>query len=373
MREMRRMGSGGILSGKQEKTKKVYYEWIRLVACFFVIFNHLKGYVLFMNASGMKQAVYMVISVITKINVPLFFMVSGALLLEKQENIVTVLKKRISRISLVILLFELGIYVECRLYALAQGRDYEFTVKRFAYGLLARKLDETGAYWYLYAYLGFLCLLPLLQKLAKQMSRSDFYTLLTLHFVFLSLLPVCNLLLTVTGNENISIAGEFSVPLATSAAFFYPLAGYYIDHKIDIQTISKRKWAGLGTAALTGVILSCLCVYLEGAAGENYISLFDYLLAIAVFLFIKYTVTIGIPRLSVGRIAEAVCFMGSLTFGIYLLDHYFKLFLYSGYEAFAESFLPSLFASFGWCVFSMFLGGVVTWILKKLPLFRRIL
>ncbi len=370
---MRRMENGGIVSGKREKTKKVYYEWIRLVACFFVIFNHLKGYVLFRNASGMKQAFYMVISVITKINVPLFFMVSGALLLEKQEDIVTVLKKRISRICLVILLFELGIYVECRLYAMAQGRDYEFTVNRFIYGVFARELDETGAYWYLYAYLGFLCLLPLLQKLAKQMSRSDFYTLLTLHFVILSLLPLCNLLLTVTGNDGISIAGDFSVPLATSAAFFYPLAGYYIDHKTDMQEISKWKWAGLGTAALTGIILSCLCVYLEGATSENYISLFDYVLAIAVFLFLKYAVTTGIPALSAGRIAKAVCFLGSLTFGIYLLDHYFKLILYNSYEAFAESFLPSLFASFGWCVISMFLGGMATWILKKLPLFRKIL
>lgn len=370
---MRRMENGGILSGRQERTKKVYYEWIRLVACFFVIFNHLKGYVLFMNSSGMKQAFYMVLSVITKINVPLFFMVSGALLLERQENIITVLKKRISRICLGILFFELGIYVECRLYALAQGRDYEFTVKRFIYGVFARELDETGAYWYLYAYLGFLCLLPLLQKLAKQMSRSDFYTLLTLHFVLQSLLPACNLLLTVTGNDSICIAGEFSVPLATSAAFFYPLAGYYLDHKTDIQAISKRKWTGLGTAVLTGIILSCLCVYLEGAASENYISLFDYLLAIAVFLFIKYAVTIRIPKLSAGKAAEAVCFMGSLTFGIYLLDHYFKLILYSGYEAFAESFLPSLFASFGWCVVSMFLGGMTTWILKKMPLFCKIL
>lgn len=239
--------------------------------------------------------------------------------------------------------------------------------------MFARKLDETGAYWYLYAYLGFLCLLPLLQKLAKQISRSDFYTLLTLHFVLLSLLPACNLLLTVTGNDSILIAGEFSVPLATSAAFFYPLAGYYIDHNIDIQTISTRKWAGLGTAVLTGIILSCLCVYLEGATSENYISLFDYLLAIAVFLFIKYAVTIWLPKLSAGRIAETVCFMGSLTFGIYLLDHYFKLILYSGYEAFSESFFPSLFASFGWCIISMLLGGIVTWILKKLPLFRKIL
>lgn len=93
---------------RQGKAKRVYYEWMRLIACFFVIFNHLKGYVLFRNASGAKQLFYMSLSVITKINVPLFFMVSGALLLEKQEDIFTVLKKRVSRICLVILLFFSG-------------------------------------------------------------------------------------------------------------------------------------------------------------------------------------------------------------------------------------------------------------------------
>lgn len=218
----------------------VYYEWLRLSACFLVIFNHLKGWRLFRNATGIKQACYMVISVITKINVPLFFMISGALLLEKQEDIVTVLKKRVSRICLVILLFSLGIYTECYLYALAQGRDYEFTLKRFLYGVFACNLDETGAYWYLYAYLGFLLLLPLLQKLANQMSRSDFCTLFMLRFTVLSVLPICSLFLQSTGNESLSIADGFSVSIATTAAFFYPLTGYYIDHKIEIRTVSKR-------------------------------------------------------------------------------------------------------------------------------------
>lgn len=367
------MKATGAVLPEQRKSKKVYYEWIRLIACFFVIFNHLKGYRLFMNASGIKQVFYMAVSVITKINVPLFFMVSGALLLEKQEDVVTVLKKRVSRICLVILLFELGIYTECRLYALAQGRDYEFTVKRFVYGMLAKNLDETGAYWYLYAYLGFLLLLPFLQRIARQMSRNEFYLLLGLHFFLFSLLPVCNLFLSLTGNESISIAEEFSVPLASTAAFFYPLIGYYLDHKIEIRELSGRKRARIGAAAFTGLILSCLCVYLDGAAGENYIVLFDYLLAMTVFLLVKYVVTVRFPALSAGRISTAVCFTGSLTFGIYLLDHYFKLVLYDSYETFAEGFLPSVFASFGWCVISMFLGGSVTFLLKKLPLFRKIL
>ena len=358
---------------EQGKPKKTYYEWIRLTACFFTIFNHLKGYVLFMNSSGVKQLFYMLLSVITKINVPLFFMVSGALLLEKQEDLGTVLRKRVSRISLGILFFSLGIYTECRLYALAQGRDYEFTLKRFVYGVFARNLDETGAYWYLYAYLGFLFMLPFLQRIARYMIRVEFYMLLILRFVLWSVLPMCNLFLRLAGYDSFFVAEEFSVPLASTAAFFYPLMGYYIDRKIDIWAVSKRKWVVLGAAAAAGVFLSCLCVYINGAADEAYLTLFDYLLAVTVFLAVKYAAEVRFPALSAGKMAGAACFMGSLTFGIYLLDHYFKLVLYKGYEAAAERFMPSLFASFGWCVISMILGGTVTWILKKLPVFRKLL
>lgn len=367
------MGYGETKSPGQSGTRKTYYEWLRCIACFLVIFNHLKGYVLFTNASGLKQIFYMILSVLTKINVPLFFMVSGALLLEKQEDFLTVLKKRISRIGLVILLFEMGIYTECKLYALWQGRDYQFTAKRFLYGMFARNLDETGAYWYLYAYLGFLFLLPFLQKIAKQMSRQDFYVLFILRFVILSLLPMLNLFLRMTGNDDLVLANEFSVSLATSGAFFYPLAGYYLDHRVDIQSLSRKQWVSLVAAAFAGIVISCLCIFREGAVGENYLTLFDYLLATAVFLFIKYVVTVKFPILSAGWIANVVCFLGTLTFGIYLLDHYFKLILYQRYETFMENWMPSLLTSFGWCVISMFLGGVVTCILKKLPLFRKIL
>lgn len=367
------MEYGKIRPSRQSGGKKVYYEWIRCIACFLVIFNHVKGFTLFMNSSGVKQVIYMILSVLTKINVPLFFMVSGALLLDRQEDIVTVLKKRISRICSVILLFELGIYLECHLYAIIQGREHEFTVKRYLYGVFARELEETGAYWYLYAYLGFLLLLPVIQKIARQMSRQDFYTLLVLHFLVCTLLPVCNLFLQMTGNDEIVLAGEFSVALATFPAFFYPLEGYYLDHISDIGSLSKRQWAILTATVFAGISLSCLCSFWEGAERGNFISLFDYLLAIDAFVLIKYVVVIKYPVLSTGRIAKAVCFLGSLTFGIYLLDHYLKLVLYQRYESFMERWLPSMVTSLGWCVISMIIGGFVTYLLKKMPLFRKLL
>ena len=357
----------------QSGIKKAYFEWLRCIACFLVIFNHLKGYRLFMDASGIKQICYMILSVLTKINVPVFFMVSGALLLERQEDFRTVFKKRISRIGYVILLFEAGIYIECMLYARALGKPVVFTMKHFLYGMLAGNLEETGVYWYLYAYLGFLFMLPFLQKIAKQMDRQDFYILFALHFVLLSMLPMLNLYLRITGGESIAFAEWFSVPLASHSPFFYPLVGYYLDHRVDIRMLSRKKWTGMTAAVFAGLILSCLCILGEGAAGENYLTLFDYLFAAATFLFVKYMVTVRFPALSAGRCGKAVCFVGTLTFGIYLLDHYFKLILYQPYETFMNNRMPSVFISFGWCVVSMVLGGMAAWILQKIPGLGRLL
>ena len=76
----------------EKKQKKIYFEWMRILACGLVIFNHLEGYTLYKSSIGMKQGLYMLLTMITRINVPLFLMISGALLLKKEEDIITVIK-----------------------------------------------------------------------------------------------------------------------------------------------------------------------------------------------------------------------------------------------------------------------------------------
>ena len=66
------------------KDKKPYFEYMRIVAIALVIFNHLPGYNLYTISTGYKQAIYMTITMITRINVPLFLMISGALLLGRR-------------------------------------------------------------------------------------------------------------------------------------------------------------------------------------------------------------------------------------------------------------------------------------------------
>ena len=39
----------------EKKQKKIYFEWMRILACGLVIFNHLEGYTLYKSSIGMKQ------------------------------------------------------------------------------------------------------------------------------------------------------------------------------------------------------------------------------------------------------------------------------------------------------------------------------
>ena len=77
--------------------KKEYYEILRILACALVIFNHTTGFSLYQKTEGIKQIIYIFLATFTKINVPLFIMISGALLLKKSEDISVTLRKRVLR------------------------------------------------------------------------------------------------------------------------------------------------------------------------------------------------------------------------------------------------------------------------------------
>ena len=62
--------------------RKTYLDVLRILACFLVIFNHRRGYTAYQNTTDMLSAFYyMFYTMVTRINVPLFFMISGSLLL----------------------------------------------------------------------------------------------------------------------------------------------------------------------------------------------------------------------------------------------------------------------------------------------------
>ena len=342
MNEGRAVGEGG--------GRKVYLDWIRVIAIALVLFNHLPGYALYENG-GAGRPFYLLCTLITRINVPLLLMVSGTLLLEREEPVGKVLKHRVLRIAGALVAAYVGLYL------LRAAHD----------------TADAASYWYLYAYLGYLLMLPFLRKAVRGMERSHWILLLALHGIIYTALPLINLLLP---EENrLYLSADFSVPLATTQAFFYTIAGYWLDRHDGFMNTGKKTLltalAGLAATCAAGAVFLLTTGADEGLT-PMYMTLFDWVTAFCAFLVIKRVTTVTLPGLSRGKHAKRIAFVSSLCFGIYLFDPWLKMVLFGPYYR-AASFLPEMIRSLVWIVISMAIGGLVTFVLKKIPGIRKLL
>ena len=351
--------------------KKEYYEILRILACALVIFNHTTGFSLYQKTEGIKQIIYIFLATFTKINVPLFIMISGALLLKKSEDISVTLRKRVLRFVILLVAVQALLFFTYKMRAVYYGNEFEFTLKRFVLGILNCELPGCRPYWYLYAYLGFLLVLPFMQRVAHGMKKTEFTVILCCHMLIVAIIPIIDLFSNSLGYGHVVLYERFVIPFAGLKMFFLPLAGYYIDHYIDITKLKKKHLFGITVLGLGGMTISCLCTYYEGITigqfTENYLSRFMFINAGAVFLWIKYLVCEKLLPLFCAKIKKVLVSVGALTFGIYLLDPFLKVFLYKPYATIVKNYIPNIFVSIGWVLTSIILGGICTYLLKKIP------
>ena len=99
--------------------KKYYLEAVRITAVLLVMYNHSAPFMSFATQHGVQYAVSFFLSLVCKAAVPLFYMVSGALLLGKNESFGELARKRILRIVAVIVIFSLLYYLK---FAVREGK-----------------------------------------------------------------------------------------------------------------------------------------------------------------------------------------------------------------------------------------------------------
>lgn len=103
--------------------------------------------------------------------VPMFFMLSGALLLSKQEPWLEFYKKRLKRIIIPFIIWSVIVYF-LSTFIHPRG-NVVFYVKDF-FTLLCTK-GVNAAYWFVYMLLGFYLITPLCRKLVQKLSRDYFW------------------------------------------------------------------------------------------------------------------------------------------------------------------------------------------------------
>lgn len=235
---------------KSLSNRKVYYDFIRLAAIFLVIFNHTPAFdfPFRSNIDSMGDWFILLIAVSDKVAVPLFFMMSGALLLPKQEPLNVLLKKRVFRYALVILIFCMMQTAYC---AAVEG-CHILGVRNFI--TLCYKGDgciyyETSCWviWFLYAYLGFLLMLPFLRAMVTVASNALFIYLFVIQIVCCVILPSLYVILTGSSPQGGQLLQY--LPLCGNA-FVCVLAGYYVENRVDISKLNAKHLALMLVASM---------------------------------------------------------------------------------------------------------------------------
>ncbi len=334
-----------------DKKRICYLDLLRIIACFLVLFNHTQGYIDCFKydeaASFVSVLPQLMVGMLIKVNVPLFFMISGTLLLNKDMTLRDTTRKAV-RFFLILLVFSLAANI------VYTGHLY---LPGFVRNFASATVDGAGPYWYLYAYIGLLLMAVFLRYITKHLTFEENGYIIVVRLLVTGLMPMMILFLNRKMDSNMYMAHEFNPVLMTVDCVFYPLVGYGLDRLFDVRRLGTKGLWGLVAAFLFTNVLESFLTWFAGAS--NVFSGFDFVMTIALFLIVKYILTIHEPA---DGVSFAITTVGKLTFGIYLLDPMIGTFLKPLFYGFVPEGRSLFGISLVYCLVSMLIGGAITFV-----------
>ncbi len=351
---------------KKMSSRLLHMDILRIMAIFLVVFNHTaeRGYTLFANsADSFLYFPYMMFSVFCKIAVPVFFMISGALLLPKDESIKQLFSKRILRIAIVLLIVSVPFYFWLHR---SEGIGI-LNFLTYIYGNCA-----STSLWYLYSYIGFLLLLPFLRSMVKSMKHVDFVYLIVGHIVLVGVIPCLEYCLWKGG---VTLNESFSSVIFVSQNVFFALVGYFLEHILDKKYYSRKSLFLALALSVVSIVITCLMTHyhsISTGAGdieqlEAFFNSFICIPAMTVYFAVKYLMS----NKGIKKSQNIVSVFGASVFGVYLIEKFCRSLTKSVYLL-ASPFIGSFFASLMWCTATCLVAFLIIIPLKHIPLVKKI-
>lgn len=351
---------------EKSSIKSAYIEVLRIIAIYGVIFNHtgLYGFQLYtlQPIGSVKFVVYLIMAVICKFAIFLYLMISGSLLLGREESIMTIYKKRVSKM-LILLLFWSVLYYFYMSYATKTDVSLSDFLKKIY------STSTSSHLWYLYAYIAFLISLPILRAIFNNIDTKVFAYFFFVGIVSYHVVPILEFYLL---KDNITINNNINPSWITTWIIFYPAVGYWIDKRMDIYKL-KNFIAPLWGLGICGIILSCYMTINSIDRGTEisnqlYLSKFSLWICMALFVSVKWFFVkskISDKRL---RIINNV---GGATFGVYLV-HIIFLWRPNLVTFLSKCGINCMICALIQCVYVYIISTVSVIVIKKVPILRKI-
>lgn len=338
----------------RSKERTVYLEICRIIAVFCIMYQHTGGrgadawmytestWVYMMSLAG---------RIISSIGVPLFWMISGALLLSKKEPWEKVYRKRIPRIAGALVIFSVARYFYLCIVGDQNGYVGEFLWCLYSQGIFL-------PYWFLYEYLGILFVLPFLRKMMQNLTEQEKRLLLVLLLGWKALNDI----------SNICIGVGFVIDLHFHSPISYFILGYLMENcQMMRRSGGRRLGIGAGWAVL---VTAVLYIWVMSQHSLESLESLIMLLTIVVYALIR-----GVGEKSIWNntvLHHLILWCGSNVFGIYLIEDYLRNATAFIWE-WSAPYISAVPACIVWLLAVFLLGNILVSGLHRLPILRNLL
>lgn len=294
--------------------------------------------------------------------VPVFFMISGATLIDYRERYST-WEYFIKRIKKAVIPYVVWCYIGL-VYNLIMGytKADEITIAKIIKTVIS--CDSIDIYWFFPILFGVYLCIPLFAAVEKELRKNLFTYLIIASLIINSVVPFIKIVL------KLDFAWPLDVQVASSY-LLYVLFGYVISH-YETNTIIEIIVYICGVIGVLAQIIGTYMLSMEAGAIDSTYKGFGnlpcILYSMAIFMLIKRIGTL----LMRNGFAKVINFIGSFTLGIYLVHWYVMEILekigirYIGLNT--TSLIYRLVAPFIIITISI----LIIWIIRKIPIIRNI-
>jgi surface polysaccharide O-acyltransferase-like enzyme len=295
------------------RSRAVHFDLVRFIATFIVVQLHVATPWLWREAdvnSGF-WITCLFFDTFGRVGVPIFLMISGALLLAKEETYPSFFKKRFTRVLLPLIFWTV-------VYEIKVVADHHFLKGGVEWSTIYSVLRNPISgpvydhLWFLYMVIGMYLVTPFLRRILPVLRKQDLYYLLGL-WIF------SNVLLPLIYNYS-SFKLGLNIPIVTSYLGFYVLGYYLMQYQFNLKQI-KIAWIAFIISYLFNVLIVWLDSNAHGKVEIFYLSHHRpgiFIQAIAAFILLEHYAMLAFHNFSEKKY-KILAYLGSLTFGIYLL------------------------------------------------------
>lgn len=293
-----------------KKENVLYLDVLKIIACFLVIVNHSGGYIFETSSQSnpVNVVIYSFIFLFSKSAVPLFIMISGALLLGNPKNNIHKCLVRVYRIMIPLLSLSLLIFIKNN--GFSSLLSFQFIIDFI-------KQPAILPFWYLYMLIGLYLATPFLYKMIQHFDNKDY---MIFGFLFLILPGIWFVIKQYIGIQSSHYFESGIIPQTIA----YYVVGYYLSRVDFSPKVRVSALILLFATLIAATALMSYDSYLAGKIVRKLDSVYSITTIIpAISLFILLRSSIGKNEISDRtRLHHSIQLVASCTFGIYLIHYH---------------------------------------------------